>query len=1203
VIILLVLSAVGTAATVGFAQGLTGQIGGTVLDAQKASIPGAVVTVRNVETQVTREAVTDTEGRFVITNLVAGQYDIAVRMDGFRPYEQKNIRVSATERVALPVIALEVGGITDTVTVRADADLVPVQTQSSERSATILQEQIESTQLRGRDFLGLIQAMPGVVDTAVRNAPGWNSFLGVEINGLNQTFMNLQYDGITNKDTGFGAANYVAPSLDSISEVKVQASNFQAEYGRAGGANVVVVTKSGSSSFHGSAAFYKRHEAFNSNAWDRQRTCDAATARGEASALCEPARYRYDNSAFTLGGPVLIPGIRFNQGRDKLFFFYSIDLLPRTDPFLVNSTFPSAGERNGNFSRTVNNAGALRYIRDPQTGLPCNVNTGAGGGCFPGNVIPQHRIHPMGQAMLNLLPLPDPLLVGNPITGGQYNFQFAGDTERLRRDQVLRVDWNIRPGTTFYSRGQWGKEVNARGYNSGPGFSLINVANFPLVNNSYDIDTFGIVNTLVHTLGPSSVFEAIVGTNWSKQEVYQLTAVDRDAVDYTKVLPAHVPLFPGVNVLNVLPDMTFGGTNALPNTAGIAFDNRYPFYATNPLHNVSANLTHVRGAHNLKTGITIERTARPARRASDFNGVYNFNGNTANPLDANLGWANALLGNLNSYQESNVAPFAEGRFNQIEFYLQDNWRVSRRFTLDLGIRFVHMGPAYVAGQQLAYFDESTWNRAAAPLLFQPTCANGVFPCSGANRVARNPITGELLPSSWIGALVPNTGNSANGSVVADGHPPQYDAPGPGGLLPSPRVGFAWDLLGDGRTAIRGGFGTTYQRYGDDQILALVQEAPLQRDVTLDWTTIENRINTPSRDTPTGALALRDDFKPQVVHSWSIGVQRELPFRLLADVSYVGNRVVNQQTNVAINTVHPTEIINPRPDQIDPTTGNVLPDNFLRPFIGRGAINVREWMPEHYQDYHSIQVGLTRRLSQGFAFSASYTGSLRKQFTAWDWYRTADANRRRHESAAGSRPHDLKFTYNWLIPDGSSLLGGNLLAKGVLDGWQLSGITTMRGGTRQGFTYQFEGAPANVTTLTGLFGSRPFVTCDPALSRGDRTFERQFRTECVRPPGPATDAGDTLFEGGDGSVLDVWTNLGYVNHDLTLFKNFRVTGGRNLQIRIEAYNLFNTDQWQTVDTSAVFNYQTGEQTDTNFGTVTNVRASAERILQLGVRFTF
>jgi hypothetical protein len=1199
---MLTLLVLGTSASAVMAQGLTGQIAGTIMDPQKAALPGATVTVRNVETQVTREALTDEAGRFVITNIVAGRYDVQVTLTGFKTHGQKAVEVAATERVALPPITLEVGALTEVVTVLADSDPVKLQTQSGERSATILPEQIESTQLRGRDFLGLLQALPGVVDTAVRNAPGWNSFLGVEINGLNQTFMNLQYDGITNKDTGFGAANYVAPSLDSIAEVKVQASNFQAEYGRAGGANIIVITKGGTRNFSGSAAYYKRHEALNANTWARRRTCDAALAVNLTSELCEPARYRYDNSAFTLGGPVLLPGTDFNRKRDKLFFFYSLDLLPRSDPFLTNSTFPTQAERNGDFSRTVNAAGQLRFIRDPATNLPCNVATGVGGGCFPGNIIPQNRIHALGRTMLNLLPLPDPLLVGNPVTNGQYNFQFAGDTEALRRDQVIRLDWNWRPGTTFYTRLQWGKEIVARGYR---GHGLIDAAGFALSKNSYDVNTLGIVNTLVHTFSSNTVFEGIYGTNYSQQDVYQLTQADADAVDYRVALPGHVPLFPGVNRLNVLPDMSFGGTNALPATGGINFEARYPFYATNPVHAFSGSLSHIRGAHNLKTGITYERTARPAQRQGEFNGNYNFNQDNANPLGANLGWANALLGNLTSYQESNVHPFAEGRFNQLEFYVQDSWRASQRFTLDAGIRFVHMGPAYVEGQELAYFDASTWSPGKAPLLFQPTCSNGVFPCAAANRVARNPITGELRPSSWIGALVPGTGDAANGSVLITGHPPQYDAPGPAGLLPSPRVGFGWDVFGDGRTAIRGGFGTTYQRYGDDDILVLIQQAPLQRTVSLDWTTIDNRINTPSRDSPPGGQAFSENYKPQIVHSWSLSVQREVPFSLLADVAYVGNRVKDQQSNLPINTVNPTQILNPRPDQIDPTTGAVLPANFLRPYIGRDAINLRTWIPEHFQSYHSIQISVQRRLIKGFAFLASYTGSLRTTYTGYDWFRTPEDNRNRFESAQGSRPHDFKLSYNWMIPNGSRLLGDNVIAQGILNGWQLSGLSTFRGGTRGTFTYAFEGAPANAETLTGGFGgSRPIITCDPFLPRGERTFERQFRTDCIRPPGPLTDPSDTLYQGtGKGAgTLDAWTSLGFVNHDLTLFKNFRA-GRRNLQVRIEAYNVLNTSQYQGVDTSAVFNFATGQQTDPNFGRVENVRGNSERVIQLGLRFTF
>jgi hypothetical protein len=223
--------------------------------------------------------------------------------------------------------------------------------------------------------MGALTLLPGVVDTRNREAPGWGSVDNMSING--QTSFNFSYDGVTNKDTGSNSGNYAAPALDSIAEVKVQASNFQAEYGRSSGATIVVVTKSGSSRFTGSAAYFKRHEALNENTWSRRRACDAASLLGQTSTSCATPRYRYDNTAFTLGGPVLLPGTEFNSNRDKLFFFYSLDLLPRTDPLgLQNSTMPTALERMGDFSQTRNNAGTLRHIRDPLSGQACNVNTG-----------------------------------------------------------------------------------------------------------------------------------------------------------------------------------------------------------------------------------------------------------------------------------------------------------------------------------------------------------------------------------------------------------------------------------------------------------------------------------------------------------------------------------------------------------------------------------------------------------------------------------------------------------------------------------------------------------------------------------------------------------------------------------------------------------------------------------------------------------
>jgi hypothetical protein len=1187
------------------AQGLSGQIGGSVIDSSKGAIPGATVTVRNTATAVTRDTVTDNGGLFVFTNLFAGTYDLRVTLPGFRTYEQKGLVLTATERLAVPPITLEVGGLEEVVTVEASA--LHAQAQSGERSGTIRADEIKDTQLRGRDFLGLLQGMPGVVDTNVRNAPGWNAFLGTEINGLRDQFMGMSYDGVSSKDTGFGAANYVTPSLDSISEVKIQTSNYQAEYGRAGGANIIVVTKSGSSKFSGSAAYFKRHEALTENSWDRERTCNAT---GGTSPLCEKPRYRYDNSAFTLGGPVLIPGTTFNEKREKLFFFYSLDLLPRTDPFLVSSTMPSALERNGDFSQTRNNAGNLRFIRNPFSGLPCNVNTG-GPGCFPGNVIPQNMIHPMGRQIMNLFPLPDPALVNNPVTQGNYNYQFAGDTEKLRRDNVVRVDWNVRPGTTFYTRIQMGKEVFGRGQYNETAPALIAGAGmgFPWSNGSYDINTKGYVANLTHTFSGSTVLEIIAGSNWAEQDVYPLTQADWDALDYRNHLPGHRQYFDDNNPNHILPNMSFAGANALPNTRFITIGQgqNFPWLATNDTHNFSVNLTHLRGKHNFKVGFFYERTGRPGPLSSNA-GTYNFNSDAANPLDTNLGWANALLGHLNEYSEGNNNQRSMPVFNQPEFFVQDNWRVTRNVTLDLGVRFSHIGVVYDRDRDIGWFDPAAWNPANAVELWQPHCANGVFPCTGANRVALNPGTGEMRPSPWIGAIIAGSGDINNGTVFGKEIPDTFPS---AGIRTAPRLGFGWDVFGDGSTAVRGGFGTSYNRLGDGQYGGFT--GVTNRSVTLQWTTIDDRFNIPSLENPLSGTFVQAETRPITVHSWSVGVQRELPWRMLADVAYVGNTVRNafavnagQSYTNQLNDPDPRLVANPTPDMIDPTTGNVLPTNFIRPnFPGRAGISERVFRDDMYRKYHAIQFEVRRRLANGFAWAANYTGSVTKQYTGFDWFRSPEDNERRNTHKNGSRPHNAKITYNLMIPGTSRFLGNNVIAKGFLDGWQLSGITTLLGGTWSNFAYNFTGAPSANILTGGLGGSRPIIVCDPNLPRSERTFERQYRTECIRPPGPRTDPNDTLYQGtgvGEGQE-DARLGLGYINHDLTLMKNFGLGNGRNLQVRAEFYNAFNTTQYLNVNTTATFNFATLEQTNPAFGSISGVRANSNRVIQLGVRLTF
>jgi hypothetical protein len=1176
------------------AQGLTGQIGGTVLDNQKAAVPGATVSVRNTGTQVTREVVTDAQGAFVVTNILAGTYDLKVTMASFKTYEQQGIVLSSTERVALPPIVLEIGGVSEAVSVQAEA--LRVQTQSGERSATITAAQIQDIGLKGRDFMGSLQLLPGVIDTRNRDAPGWGSVSGMTING--QSSFNFSYDGVTNKDTGSNSGNYAAPALDSIAEVKVQASNFQAEYGRSSGATITVVTKSGSRNFHGSGAYYKRDERFNANSWERRRQCDASpVVNGAPNINCSKARYRYDNTAWTIGGPVLIPGTSFNHDRNKLFFFFSQDLLPRTDPGdLLTSTMPTARERTGDFSQTVNTSGNRIWIKDPllaAQGLACNVNSG-GPGCFANNIIPSNRINHFGQLMLGMFPLPN---TTDPTGTRQYNYTYQNQLDKPKNDQVARVDWNVKEGTTFYSRLQFGNEVNSRGYNAflGAGTGNGGNASWPQFDTSYEIKSVSLVNTLLHTFSPTTVAEFTYGVNWAQQSVDWVSQQTLDQNTRAVVLDNLPQFFPEANPLNLIPNMSFAGTNAQPNTRGIGISNRFPFDAKNIISDYSANLTKLVGTHNMKAGIFIEHTARPAPRASTFNGTYNFNANASNPFDTNFGFANALLGSINSYTESTSKPFAQGRFNQVEFFVQDNWRLKRNFTLDYGARFYYIGPTYVAGQDVAYFDPNAWSQGSAPQLFQAVCANGAATCPGTGRVAKNPTTGEVLNNTYIGKLVPGSGDFYNGMQIVK--QTVYDGKG---ILAAPRVGFAWDVTGDGKTAIRGGAGIFYDRYSDDVILSLTEQPPLIDTRTTDFSTVPQLLNSQLVQSPRGVTAFAP-FEVPTVYNWSVGVQRELPFRMVADVAYVGNANRHNANTIQLNNVpYGTTRVDLNPQNADPTQNlsQAYPTDYLRAYRGFGGIGQQNW--KGYANYHSIQVSVNRRFSNGFSWGLAYTGSVRRSLGTFDPFLSDADNKARNYTMGGSRPHALTINYNYQIP-GLSAVWDNLLVKGVFDGWQISGISTFLSGTHSGFSYSFSGAPFSDMTGGGLGGPRVTLVCDPNLPKSERTFERQFRTECIQPGGPSTTPGDIYYLGS--SANDEWINLGYSNHDITLFKNFTMAERRNLQVRIEMYNAFNTTQYSGVDTSTQFNFATLQPTGSGFGHVTSTRGSSARVIQLGLRFTF
>jgi hypothetical protein len=1156
--------------TSALAQGLTGQISGTLNDPNGGVVPSARVEVINQETAQIRMVTSDSEGNFVATQLLPGTYSIAVTAAGFKKFEKRNIALTANERVDVHKLELEVGDVSQTVTVTAEQAFV--KTESAERAGLIDEQQIQSIALKGRDYMGLVRLLPGVVDTANREAPGWNNLVGVNINGSRTGTLNLTLDGVSSLDTGSQQGPYLAPGLDAIGEVKVLLTNYQAEYGRSSGGTINVVIKNGTRDFHGSGFYFKRHEQFNANEFFNNLR----------NVPKQPYRFNYWGG--TIGGPVIIPGTNFNRNRDKLFFFWSQEYLPRTYPTRQGTiTYPTALERAGDFSKTLDTSGKLIVIRDPLTGQP-----------FPGNKIPANRIDPNGQKLLSIFPMPnfDPSLVSY-----NYNNVFQSSVNQPRREEILRMDWNISQKTTFYARGIHSNEQYKGDFN----FVLASNV-WPQFPIKYQIKAEGLVSTLIHTFDPTLTNELTFGVNRALQTVEPLNQAGIDRNDRNNIGLALPQFFPASNSLNLIPNATFGG---VANAPQFNIEQRFPFFGTNNIWNVSDNVSKIRGNHNIKAGFYLEYTTRNAARASAFNGTFSFDRNTNNPLDSNNAFANALLGVVNSYTEANGKLNGHARYKNIEWFLQDNWKVNKRLTLDYGLRFYHIQPTISSGDNLAFFDPAVYDASKQPPLLQPylctaadvTANSAICGASAGRRVARDPVNGKLFASVKIGTFSTVSGAPFQGmNVVKEGV-----LNGPAVNI-GPRFGFAYDVFGDGKTAIRGGVGVFYDRFNDDQVLQLVELPPNVVTATANFTTIKDLLATPLSVSPPSVFGIQRDYDSPAVYNFSLGVQRDIGFKTVLDVAYVGSLGRHLMQRRSINSVpYGGRFLASSIDQTVSGGATPLPDNFLRPYKGYGDINYLEFASN--SNYHALQLQANRRVSTSVAFGVAYTWSK-----AMDTVDTNNNNvnpfidpRIRNYGKAGfDRTHNLTINYVYRLPR-LSKYWNNGFTRQALDGWELSGITSFISGAPLGIGYSTVQGTDLVGGSGGGVDSRVVLVGDPNLPKGDRSFLRYFNTSAVQAP---TKANFGIGNAPKDPIRGPGTN----NWDISLFKNFNLApeGRVRLQYRLELYNAFNHTQFTGVDNTARFDLskQPGDplyQVNGTLGQYTSA-ANSRRIV-MGLKLNF
>lgn len=1119
-----------------------GTIQGTVVDPATAVISNCrIEAADDAKDVVVRQTITGSDGAFQLQPLPPGTYSVRVECPGMKKAQRTGVVLDVNQILNLGSIRMEIGATSESVTVSAETP--QVETTTADKNFVITSTQVTETSLNGRDWQSLLRTLPGVVSNDASDFRlAFNNTDSFNVNGMRGSNNNVYLDGSINTDVGANDGQYTQLSMDAVAEFKLQTGVFNAEYGRNPGILISAITKSGSSAFHGTAYEFLRNDALQANSFFNNLQGRPVSP------------LRFNQFGGNLGGWIWLPKVSTPTNK-RLFFFFNYEGTRASRP--NGGSFydvPNPDELKGDFAKAILPGTKLNggnfpvgTVFQPGTVVRDNSNNIIGGTPYPDNLVPASAWSQNAPAFIKVfsrayrgassLPVSPagPDLVRVPF---QDTYVFS------KNQKALRTDYNLNAKTQFFFR--WVDD----GQQESQGFGIFSGNNFPVFPEYRKKPGASWSWNMVNVISPTMTNEAIFTYNHLTQIVNVINLTPNDYSESANGFKLQ-DLFPSSNTLNRFPSVNGAGFNISPFAPNWVSEGKTFAYTD--------NVTKIRGAHALKFGGLFNKNLNGQQPAWTDAPNFGFGSSVLNPNDSGIGLANLLLGNYTTLTQSNGRFYGSFHFWSLELFAQDSWRISKKLTLEYGLRWAYLGPTSTYGKYL----ENYW----VPSKYDPTKAVSIYTANGPNR----------------GGIVPGSGDLANGMVeegkgIPDGgvkH--RWDNYGP-------RLGFAYDLFGNGKTAIRGGAGIFYERIRQNaNSFDGLGNPPLFYTPTIYGGKVDavSPALVASGVRFTSSInAMDGNGKIPTTYSWSLGVQQQLPYQLALEVAYVGNAGRHLQYQYAFNLLPLGTTTGPN----NPLTAANGVNDAIRPYKGYNNINYTDYGAN--SSYHALQTRVSRRFGESFTINSDFTwakamDTVDTDTTGIDWWQ----NRQNNWAPAGfDRKLVFNVNYVYMLP---RLKNSNAFARSVLGGWEVTGITRFWSGFPLGLT-----SPGNQGTLGGTV--RPDYIGGATSASGSRRGNPLWLNNAAfaRPL--------------DGVIGNLRRNAlrgpGINNWDFSIFKNTNIGERVRTQLRFECFNLFNHTQFSSVATGIAASQAGGVALDTNnFGQVTGTRDP--RTLQLGFKVYF